>query len=405
MHLVKTAAGPETAPLAPPDRAAELAAAEALLGRIDGLREGLGLPSFTPGPAAGGEIALSYAQDLLHPIEARVNQLLAARQDLQQRLEGVTGLLGRIEAFQSLDIPLDWIGESPFMHFAIGHLPADKLDDVRSRLAANVVLMPMPARGGAVPLVAITTHGGGAEVDAALKDAGFAAEPIPAKEGATTASLSADSREEEDWLRQELEQVSERIRSEAAHSGPQLQDLWRQVTVERQILEAEQNFPRTEQTSLVTGWVPAPDVAAAERELAGTTGGRFVLTVTDPGDVPEDEIPVLLRHSWLIRPFVALVSMYGLPTYREVEPAIFVAISYILMFGMMFGDAGNGLVVLLAGIGLLIKGRTQNRRTRGWCSSWRASRPSGSASTTAVTSASRKSAGTPWARARWAPTP
>ena len=217
MHLVKTAAGPETAPLDPADRAEELAAAEALLGRIDGLREGLGLAPFTPGPAEGGEIALSYAQDLLHPIETRVNQLLAARQDLEQRLEGVTGLLGRIEAFQSLDIPLDWIGESPFMHFAIGHLPADRLDDVRSRLAANVVLMLMPARGEHVPLVAITTHGGGAEVDAALKDAGFAAEPIPAKEGATTASLSADSREEEDWIRQELEQVG---RTPPVRGGP-----------------------------------------------------------------------------------------------------------------------------------------------------------------------------------------
>ena len=115
----------------------------------------------------------------------------------------------------------------------------------------------------------------------------------------------------------------------------------------------------------MTGWVPAPDVAAAERDLAGTTGGRFVLTVTDPGDVPEDEIPVLLRHSWLIRPFVALGNMYGLPMYREVEPTFFVAISYILMFGMMFGDAGNGLVVALAGVGLRWKGRSQGLKDAG----------------------------------------
>ncbi len=41
------------------------------------------------------------------------------------------------------------------------------------------------------------------------------------------------------------------------------------------------------------------------------------------------------------------------------------AFSYILMFGMMFGDAGNGLVVVLAGIGLLIKGRTQALKDAG----------------------------------------
>ncbi len=259
MHLLKTAAGPETAPLAPPDRTAELAAAESLLNRIDALREGLGLPAFTPGPAEGGEIALSYAQDLLHPMETRINQLLESRQDFEQRLAAVSGLLDCVESYQSLDFPLDWIGESPFMHFAIGSLPAERLEEIRSRLAANVVLVPMPARSGHVPLVAVTTHAGGADLDGALEDVGFIPELIPSKEGATTASLSADSREEQDWLRQELEHVNESLKAEAVESGPRLADLWRQVTVERQILEAEQNFPRTEQTSLVTGWVPGPE--------------------------------------------------------------------------------------------------------------------------------------------------
>jgi V/A-type H+/Na+-transporting ATPase subunit I len=365
VHLVKTAASPETAPLPPADRSKELALAESLLSRIEALREGLGLPEFAHGAAEGGEIAISYAQDILHPIETRINDLLAQRQDVEQRLAGVGDLLGHIEAFQALDIPLDWIGESPFMHFAVGRLPAEKLEGVRSQLAANVLVMPMPAQAGHVPLVAITTHAGGADLDAALKEAGFEIEPIPAKEGATTASLSADSREEQEWLRQELEQAAVHIQSEAGQSGPHLETLWRQVTVERQILEAEQNFPRTEQTSLVTGWVPAPDAAAVQRDLGAAVGNRFALTFSDPGDMPESEIPVLLRHSWFVRPFIALVNMYGLPTYYEVEPAIFVAISYILMFGLMFGDAGNGLVVALVGVGLMIKARTQNLKDAG----------------------------------------
>jgi V/A-type H+/Na+-transporting ATPase subunit I len=366
MHLVKTTAGPETAPLPPVDRTKEIAHAESLLARIEALREGLGLSEFTTGGAlSGAEISISYAQDVLHTIETRGNELLSHRQDIEQQLAGVGDLLSRVEAFQSLDIPLDWIGESPFMHFAIGRLPAGNLETVRAGLAPNVILVPMPERGGHVPMVAITTHSGGANLDAFLKDAGFAAEPIPAKEGATTASLSADSREEEDWLRQELEQVSLQIKAEAERSGPQLQDLWRQVTVERQLFDAEQHFPRTEQTALLTGWVPAPDVAAVQQGLGDVTGGRFVLTVTDPGDVPEDDIPVLLRYPAFLRPFASLVTGYGLPRYRELSPTPLFAVTFVVMFGMMFGDAGNGAVLLVPALYLLFRGKTQAMRDAG----------------------------------------
>jgi V/A-type H+-transporting ATPase subunit I len=365
MHLLKTEAGPDTAPLSAPDRTADLARAEAILGRIGSLRERLGLEPAGGTAAETSEISLDHAEGLLHPIEERANQLLSRRQEIEQRLDQVAELLDSVESYQSLDIPLDWIGESQFMHFAIGYLPAGRLEAVQASLAPNVVLMPMPLRHGHRPLVAITTHAAAADVDKVLKDAGFTPEIIPAKEGATTATLSDESREEQNWLRRELEQLSEQIRAEAAQVAQPLADLWNQVFIERRILEAEQNFPRTEQTSLVTGWVPAPDVPAVEQQLKQTTDGCYALTVTEPRGVAEAEIPVLLRHSWLLRPFEMLITMYGLPTYHEVEPTLFVAISYVLMFGMMFGDAGNGAVVALLGVGLLWKGRTQTLRDAG----------------------------------------
>ena len=104
-------------------------------------------------------------------------------------------------------------------------------------------------RGGHVPLVAVTTHAGGADLDRPGRRR-LHPRTRPLQGSATTASLPADSREEQDWLRQELEHASESLKADAAESGPHLADLWRQVTVERQILEAEQNFPRTEHRRL-----------------------------------------------------------------------------------------------------------------------------------------------------------
>jgi V/A-type H+-transporting ATPase subunit I len=59
--------------------------------------------------------------------------------------------------------------------------------------------------------------------------------------------------------------------------------------------------------------------------------------------------PTKLKNGWFSRPFGMFVEMYGLPGYNEMDPTPFVAITYSLLFGMMFGDLGQGLVLMLIG--------------------------------------------------------
>ena len=41
--------------------------------------------------------------------------------------------------------------------------------------------------------------------------------------------------------------------------------------------------------------------------------------------------------------------MYGLPDYHEIDPTIFVALTYSFIFGIMFGDVGQGLLLAVGG--------------------------------------------------------
>ncbi len=60
--------------------------------------------------------------------------------------------------------------------------------------------------------------------------------------------------------------------------------------------------------------------------------------------------PTVLKNSWFTRPFAMLVEMYGLPKYNGFNPTAFVAITYTLLFGIMFGDLGQGLLLFLGGL-------------------------------------------------------
>ncbi|MDD6918785.1 V-type ATP synthase subunit I [Anaerococcus sp.] len=57
--------------------------------------------------------------------------------------------------------------------------------------------------------------------------------------------------------------------------------------------------------------------------------------------------PTKLKNNILFRPFEFLVNMYGAPNYNEIDPTPFFAITYLLLYGMMFGDLGQGLVFVL----------------------------------------------------------
>lgn len=59
--------------------------------------------------------------------------------------------------------------------------------------------------------------------------------------------------------------------------------------------------------------------------------------------------PVTLRNARTFRPFEYFVDMYGLPRYNELDPTAFVAITFTLLFGIMFGDLGQGILVAVIG--------------------------------------------------------
>ena len=98
--------------------------------------------------------------------------------------------------------------------------------------------------------------------------------------------------------------------------------------------------------SRLQGWVPAEDMTQVKHALSEKLATPFVVEARDP--LPEERplVPSVMRHSRLLRPFSALVTQYGVPRYGEVNPTHLFALTYILMFGMMFGDVGHGAVIL-----------------------------------------------------------
>ncbi|MBR7032966.1 MAG: ATPase [Clostridia bacterium] len=96
---------------------------------------------------------------------------------------------------------------------------------------------------------------------------------------------------------------------------------------------------------VLSGWVPKSEGDGIVKALA-KAGVEAAVAEPDSG---AENVPVILKNPRVFRPFEFFVNMFGTPSYGEIDPTPFVAITYILLFGIMFGDLGQGLLVSVVG--------------------------------------------------------
>lgn len=301
----------------------------------------LGIPPAPPTQPAPADTAL-----VLKRMELGFEQLLKRRHDALERLDRASTLCRQMAPYRELPVPPTGSDESAFLHIVAGSLPLTHLAFLKETIGNTVALFPLPPEKDRQPLVALTTREGRSALDAALKQAGFRHEPIADTDFEKAEHNRATAEAELDTIEAELRT----LRSETA---PLFSALLQSAESAHRLSDAQRGFSRTDTTVLITGWVPASHKAAMEERVRDLTGGRYLIQWSGTGGIPENAIPVLLNPPAFLKSFARLVEIYGLPGYRDVEPTVLMALSYLLMFGMMFGDVGHG--ALLAGIGLIVR--------------------------------------------------
>ena len=160
-----------------------------------------------------------------------------------------------------------------------------------------------------------------------------------------------------------------RLAEIAQRHGVELAAAFSVLRRELEMARAQQQFGRSGGMFGVAGWFPATKRESVLALARRATSGTAVVAFTEPHDdelVREgtDKVPVKFKGGALLAPFQEMVAVYGVPRYEEIEPSLFLAVSFLLMFGLMFGDVGQGAVLVAAGAWLLRRknGKTEKRK-------------------------------------------
>jgi V/A-type H+-transporting ATPase subunit I len=121
------------------------------------------------------------------------------------------------------------------------------------------------------------------------------------------------------------------------------------LTIEVQKAEAPLRFATTKNSFVIDGWVLKERLEDVKKKLGDVTSSSLYIETIDE-KVAEEEIPVELRNPKAAKSFEVLIDLFSKPLYKEIDPTSILFITFPFFFGIMIGDVGYALVLVLFGI-------------------------------------------------------
>ena len=197
--------------------------------------------------------------------------------------------------------------------------------------------------------ILLTLPGTSVMAEERLCSAGLQLEEIPNAAGLTgiPAERIAALRTEAEEARRQGEELTKQLQELAAKMGGEALARYSFLKYMSEGAALRRMAGTDGDAFFICGWLPAGerDGFKAAAEALGCT-----CRVEKPGVLDRANVPVKLKKGRLAQVFAPFVDMYGVPAYGEADPRLFLALTYCLFFGMMFGDIGQGVVLILVGL-------------------------------------------------------
>jgi len=151
---------------------------------------------------------------------------------------------------------------------------------------------------------------------------------------------------EEKNIEKEKKQTISHLRVFAEEQLSDLLALREEIKFERVRKEISKNFAKTDSTYVINGWILEKNENKVENAISDVSKYHVICNFETPSVNPDDPPTYLETPKWA-ESFRGLLSMFATPKYNELNPTIIMGIFFVLFFGVMLGDAGYGLTILL----------------------------------------------------------
>ncbi len=343
-------------------------------------------------------------EDRLEDVRTRVNELDDQRNEVREQLRQTDERIDRVEPFAELGIDLDLLSGYGSVDVLVGEGPLREIEPALEE-SEEIRAFETFTGGDVVAIVAAPAEGETDPIDDALVGIEFTRQEVPDTDRGPRAYVG-ELEDQRRKLETKIDEIDAELEDIKHTEGPFLLGLEKELTIEVQRAEAPLQFATTDHAFIAEGWIPseeyddlvsslreavgdsveieeleqadyeghehgavahtdepdtedeqAEDESEAEtppKQKAATDGGTPTGTDSGHGSravTMDSEPPVKLNNLTPAKPFEVMVKMVSQPKYSELDPTLFIFLTFPFAFGFMIGDIGYGALYMLMGYG------------------------------------------------------
>jgi len=306
---------------------------------------------------------LDRERDSIRERQRALNQEILKLEDLKRQIQAYDISLANVT------LP----SQQSLLALQTGSLPASqvhKLEDALRDLPALSVALGQDGQTTHMLLIYIKRNH--AQIEKIMGNVGWTRVELPKELLSTKKDLSGELAEKLKKFTDEQKKLQKKVDNLVKKDEGRLLELWRNLRLNELSTRIQINFQSSARTLIFAGWLPAAKKDVLDTQITQACEGRCYLEWHDAQhrETIKADVPIQFNNPKLLAPFQMLVSNFGIPEYGTIDPTPFVMPLYLIMFGLMFADAGQGLV--LAALGWLGVQKLKNQETKkGLCQlSW-----------------------------------
>jgi V/A-type H+/Na+-transporting ATPase subunit I len=325
----------------------------ALERRIQAIMQSLGVEENLSGLPPFENLAdLDTVRPTVDQIELEVKQTSDQMANEHKSLEQLENTLQQLEPVAGIDLDISSLRNHRYLFSMLGTMPLDHVERLQTSLARIPFVFMTLRQDAKKAVVWLAGAQNNADVlKRAARSAYLNAFVLPETYQGTPSEIIALVHKNMDAAKARIVELKGSMVGLSKNWEKQLQALLWNVRASRMQADAIVRYGKLQYTYVVVGWVVTAGLEELTQRIKQASKETLIETYATQRAGAQN-VPVSLKHNKLLAPFQMLVTTYGRPQYSEIDPTLIVAVMFPFLFGVMFGDVGQGLVLI--GLGWLL---------------------------------------------------
>ena len=295
-------------------------------------------------------VELETVRPLVDQTEQAVKDATGDLVSNQKTLAQLQDYIRELEPVADIDLDMNVLRNPRYIHSILGIMPAANIDRLETSLARTPFALLTLREEGNNAVVWLTGSQNNADVlDRAARSAYLNPFDFSSVHEGTPAEIIKSLNTDIETAKGQIEKQNVVTVELRATYEEQLQtSLWG-IRTSRMLADAMAHFGKLKYTYLIVGWIPSSALETLSQKLKKASANIIIDSTPSQRGHASQNVPTALRNPGLLGAFEMLVTTYGQPRYEEVDPTILIFVTFPLLFGAMFGDVGQGIILVLFG--------------------------------------------------------